>query len=340
MDTEIREQVKRLWKICFGDKDDFVDLYFDMRYNEEVNNYISQDGKVVSALQMLPYSFSFYQDEMKAAYISGACTHPDYRNQGIMYQLLSDSFKKMQTHKVDMSMLIPAEEWLYGYYEKAGYASVFESSIQSISPQALTDNKDIHIEHVNDFRDDIYLYFNNGMHKRNFCIQHSVDDIKVVMADMKIDNGTVLAATNNNGICGVVFLYREKDTIYIVELLSDNDFIAQKLLQSVKAEHQNNDIKMITPYIDEDTADVTGMIRIIDAFRFVRVYANNHPSLKMNILLKDPILSENNGYYQIANGDCEFSKDCPTREYQEMTIGELSKFIFKGEHPFMSLMMD
>ena len=33
----MREKVKKLWKLCFNDNDEFVDMYFNLRYNSEVN---------------------------------------------------------------------------------------------------------------------------------------------------------------------------------------------------------------------------------------------------------------------------------------------------------------
>ena len=33
----IKEQVKALWKICFDDSEEFVEMYFRLRYKTEVN---------------------------------------------------------------------------------------------------------------------------------------------------------------------------------------------------------------------------------------------------------------------------------------------------------------
>ena len=37
----------------------FHDLYFKMRYKDEVNRVIREDGKIISALQMIPYPMTF-----------------------------------------------------------------------------------------------------------------------------------------------------------------------------------------------------------------------------------------------------------------------------------------
>ena len=88
----IKEQVKALWKICFDDSEEFVEMYFRLRYKTEVNVAIQSGDEVISALQMLPYPMTFGGETVQTSYISGACTHPDFRSKGVMRELLSQSF--------------------------------------------------------------------------------------------------------------------------------------------------------------------------------------------------------------------------------------------------------
>ena len=91
----IKEQVKALWKICFDDSEEFVEMYFRLRYKTEVNVAIQSGDEVISALQMLPYPMTFGGETVQTSYISGACTHPDFRSKGVMRELLSQSFARM-----------------------------------------------------------------------------------------------------------------------------------------------------------------------------------------------------------------------------------------------------
>ena len=91
----IREKVKNLWKLCFNDSEEFTELYFRLRYNNDINIAIQSGEEVIAALQMLPYPMTFEGEDIHTAYISGACTHPDYRNRGVMHELLSQAFARM-----------------------------------------------------------------------------------------------------------------------------------------------------------------------------------------------------------------------------------------------------
>ena len=91
----IKEKVKALWKLCFEDSEAFIEMYFRLRYNNEVNIAIESGDEVISALQMLPYPMTFCGKQIQTSYISGACTHPDYRGKGVMKELLSQALTKM-----------------------------------------------------------------------------------------------------------------------------------------------------------------------------------------------------------------------------------------------------
>ena len=69
----MKEKVKALWKLCFDDSDQFIDMYFRLRYKSEINVVIESGNEVISALQMLPYPMSFCGKQVATSYISGAC---------------------------------------------------------------------------------------------------------------------------------------------------------------------------------------------------------------------------------------------------------------------------
>lgn len=137
-----QEKVKNLWKLCFNDSEEFTEMYFQLRYNNDVNIAIQSGEEVIAALQMLPYPMTFEGEDIHTAYISGACTHPDYRNRGVMQELLSQAFARMLHNNASLSTLIPAEPWLFDYYARSGYAPVFryteETFIASDTPAADT----------------------------------------------------------------------------------------------------------------------------------------------------------------------------------------------------------
>lgn len=122
----VKEQVRRLWATCFHDSEAFMDLYFGCRYADSLNEYMESDGQVMAALQRIPYRLTYEGMNVPVAYISGACTHPAYRERGVMRKLLAQAHQSMFREGVLFSTLIPAEEWLKGYYARSGYTLCFQ----------------------------------------------------------------------------------------------------------------------------------------------------------------------------------------------------------------------
>lgn len=129
------EQLKSLWKSLFGDTEAFISLFFHEVVCEENIRVLEEKGRILSALYMLPYPFRIWNQEVTASYISGAGTLPEAQGRGLMRRLLIDSFKEMERRQIPLSILIPAEPWLYGFYEKSGYATVFAYNQQVYPPK-------------------------------------------------------------------------------------------------------------------------------------------------------------------------------------------------------------
>jgi ribosomal protein S18 acetylase RimI-like enzyme len=116
--------LKELWKLCFPhDTDVFVDFYFDRVYHNDETLVLTTDERPVASLQMIPYSIKNGDSITLAGYISGAMTHPGFRQKGYMGQLLTAAFGVMRNKGYDYSFLIPQEEWLFLFYEKYGFKS-------------------------------------------------------------------------------------------------------------------------------------------------------------------------------------------------------------------------
>ncbi len=120
----IKQETKEIWKTVFKDPDKFIDLYFSRVYKSEYNVCCQLDGKVVAALQTLPYTMLYHGKEVKTTYISGVSTMPEYRKQNIGNNLMKQAHFSTYFHEVVFSTLIPAEKWLHAWYAKLGYAHV------------------------------------------------------------------------------------------------------------------------------------------------------------------------------------------------------------------------
>ena len=62
-----------LWRRCFEDTDEFIRFYFERKYSDANSLIYEENGKALSALQMLPYPMRWENVTVDTSYISGAC---------------------------------------------------------------------------------------------------------------------------------------------------------------------------------------------------------------------------------------------------------------------------
>lgn len=137
-----KNQLKELWKICFGDEDSYIDLFFDNRFVPDQCIIGEVDGKVVTMLFTLPLNIvSQGLYSYPARYIYAVATHPSYRSHGFSTQLMEFTHGYLYTQGVALSVLVPASGSLFTYYEKRGYKTQFNVSNQTYyKSSAIADN--------------------------------------------------------------------------------------------------------------------------------------------------------------------------------------------------------
>lgn len=336
----IKEQVKALWKLCFEDSEEFVEMYFKLRYKNEVNVTIQSGDEVISALQMLPYPMTFCGEMVQTSYISGACTHPDFRSKGVMRELLSQSFARMLRNGIQFSTLIPAEPWLFDYYKRMGYATVFQYSVKEMTLPEFIPSKEIAVNVVSKPQDEVYSYLNKKLSERPCCIQHSAEDFQVIMADLPISGGNLFVAKQANEIRGIAIIYKRENCIIINELLAEDKDTEYSLLFAIKQYTGCNHIIQLLPPDKELPQHSLGMARIINAKEVLQIYASAFPEDDMQLEVSDKQLSVNNGYYYLSDGKCRYSTERLPGTHIQMNISELTVRILKKLNPYMSLMLN
>lgn len=262
-----------------------MNLYFSEVYKPENTLVYQENNQLVASLQMLPYRFTYYGTEVDVAYISGACTLPEFRNRGLMGKLLMASFRLMQERKIPLSVLIPAEKWLYAYYAKYGYEKIFDAGGDSI---VLKDT----CEKTNGSVEQAYALFDDQFRQLDFCMQKSKSDFLTILKDAALDDYPV-------------------------------------------------------------KANLSGMARLIDVSLLLDFFARQYVGKTLILEIKDIVFSQNNGIYQIEQGNCK-----PVKEIQPdfvvdintlccllmgYNLGQLDKQLaihFEIHHPVMNLMLE
>lgn len=201
----IEPLIRQMWKICFEDTDAFIDLIFTQKYKPENTLVYFENDIAVASLQMHPYTISFYKEEIPFAYLAGLCTLPEYRNKGYMAQLINEAHRILKKRKIPLAILIPAEDWLFRFYEKFDYEQVFEKSKEPIYPLDKILEESPNIESAYSFFDSLYRH-------KDFCVQKSFEDFKTIVEEYRNDGSP--EKYNLAGMARII------DNLYLLKLFA------------------------------------------------------------------------------------------------------------------------
>lgn len=111
--TEHIPALRELWKLVFGDGDDFLDLFFGRAFAPDRCLCALEGGLPVGGLYWLPCD--------GYAYIYAVATHPDHRGKGICRRLMEAAHEAIRRQGYAGAVLYPQEEGLRAMYRKMGY---------------------------------------------------------------------------------------------------------------------------------------------------------------------------------------------------------------------------
>lgn len=155
-------QIREIWKLCFGDDDETVDFYFSTCFSNDDCYVYKTDGKVVSALQMIPCDISDGKKTYNSKYMYAVCTHPSYQGKGYMTALIEEACRTEFSKGIKAVICVPATESLFGFYSRFGFVKgVYASSavinrvdLKSV-PTDFSYKKNIGISELNKVRNKI-----------------------------------------------------------------------------------------------------------------------------------------------------------------------------------------
>ena len=209
--------VTALWTLCFPGDEEFRRYFFARLYRPEWTLLLLRGNRLCAMAQMRPCRMQNGCVTENATYIYGACTHPDCRRQHLMDRLLRRSFELDRTLGRTASVLIPQEDWLFGFYARFGYAPVLYACeemydrisdtapavLRSALPEDLSAMDALYHAHM---RDSVYLCRDEAEWRRQ-------------MEMFRHCGGAVCCTGPEGAPDGYAFVWPSEDTVWAQELI-------------------------------------------------------------------------------------------------------------------------
>ncbi len=108
------EEMKLLWKECFGDSDSFIDFYFSKGCANNKIVIMREDNILTGMLHLNPYVFTgVNHEQIRTYYVVGVAVREGYRNQGRMKRLFDYAGSVLNSERIKFVYLWPANPDIY-----------------------------------------------------------------------------------------------------------------------------------------------------------------------------------------------------------------------------------
>ena len=296
-----REEARRLWQLCFGDSAEFLDRYFDRLYREEDVLLAKEGSKAIGHLQFPQLSLSLGEEILPAGYVVAVCTHPDHRGNGIMRPLLQEALRREKARGDVVSVLLPAEEWLFRYYTSVGgYAPVVNRTRSNRREDALgEEDPAVAAASLVDY------LLKVEASQQTPSLLHSRAFWEVITEDFEREEALLLQIhrTESGLIDGALFLVKGEAEL-LVQALFGTKPVREALLTEVTGESKLPLSYLLRPS-GGGIPEARAMMRVLDAPRFLEALVKYYPELTLSFTYRDELFPENDGNYLLSAGKVE-----------------------------------
>ena len=238
-----------LWQTSFHDSDKFASLFFSRVYKSENTLVIKNEGKIVSALQMIPYKIKTNAGIIPSAYVCGVCTLTSERGKGNIKTLMREATDDMRQKGYGIATLIPSHPWLFDIYKKFGYVHPIYYSLERYSCKdnpcmpytscTLDKSPNNSSDYTfTPYSEKYFPYFDKKQQERKCTVIHNKHDIENIIRDLKIDNGNAWMALHKNIPVGIAFANpASEEDVIIKEILYDTPQAKEKLINHILNTH-------------------------------------------------------------------------------------------------------
>ncbi len=340
---EIKLQTRNLWRTCFNDSEEFIDIYFEDKYTDEANLTVLHEAQVVAAMQLLPYRMTFYGATRKAGYISGLATLPEFRGKGYATNLLNEAHRRLLGQGAMLSFLIPGNEDLRKFYESPEHGAYWTAVHRQELPLDVSKDgstEKIEVVRPDEWANEFYVFYRRLTQELPFMVHPSENDFFAALETADLQDGYVLIARNKRRTVGFCLAAKEPNGRVYIRTLAITEAAARAAFVEYLCRECGVDkvyrrfclpgsLKESKPY---------AMARVINVPLFLHTIAAANPGFQLHIGVEnDTVIPENNGWYIIENGQV---RPTDLKPDSMVTPGGLAA-MFMAAHPIvMDLLLD
>ena len=339
------EQVKNIWEYCFNDSPEYVDFYFENKFNPESTIALDDEGRIISSIHLNNHTLNMYFKEFEVPYVVGVSTLPEARGIGRMGELMNASLQYMYNEGYEISILMPID---FRLYTKYGFENCYDILVQNVK---VDDLKKFKI--TGNFRkaeepeelEEIYRYSQSGYNgysvRDEVYFEQFIDEMErdgghiyINYIDSEPEGYIAYSIDNDNMIVRecyfktvqsyksmLKFIFNHNTQVKTAEIYSPVDDVLRHMLDNPKDGQFE-----IKPFM-------MGRIVNLEKFTDKLDIPADEEFMPFKIAVKDAQLEGNNGIFEFYNdeGSVKVNKIGEIQEVEDIdifTVNEISALMF------------
>ena len=252
------EALRSLWKIVFDDDDAFLDLFFKNLFNPAECLMCEPEGQIVSMLFMLKAIRSSFQTDYQMRYIYACATHPNYRKQGLMGNLLETAIKYAGKNDFEL-VLVPENKYLFEYYKRFGFTQttyLYKRSYPSLNVSGNSHLWNVANNITTGEMIEILQTLRAQFHKEKDIVQWTDSHLKVILEDFLLQGGEFLVMKNTSPFpTGYALALPNPEMVEIIECVST--LSQNEMIKSLRNYYKNLPVTFCLPNnINDDCEEI------------------------------------------------------------------------------------
>ena len=206
---ELKRKLMGLWEKTTHSSKELIATLFNYYFNPKYMEYKENDGKIVSALLGIPYTFGYNKKYLKGIYLISLSSEEGFQKKGNISELFN-AFHKKLANEFDFTFIVPHSELIADFYSNHGYWSSFFILEERFTP-------------LHDFKNDYLLSLTDSNEKiRNLKIS-LFDEIRVEQKSPNDDLETkkelakFIEKIESRGSSSTNLCHTDNDLLYIME---------------------------------------------------------------------------------------------------------------------------
>lgn len=335
----MENELKKIWKQCFRDSEEYINWYFDNIYPmNQVKVY--KEKNIIGAIHENLYKSSFNSQPIGVKYLYAVGVLPENRGEGVMSRLFKEVIVDSLKKKEFVLTLVPVNEKIYQNY---GFEYISFLARYTIPFDTISAKKRYIIEKITkkSLNSEVMLELNEiyeqNMDKDCFYLKRDINLWKKFIEELFFENGELYVVKNEGKLYGYLMLYKNEN-IVVKEIFYKNRECLETILFLLKGFSNYYSRLIITAKENEILEEliiekkrikkeIISKLqgRVIDVeLCFKHIFQNEKTELKIKV--KDKMIERNNGTFKIKNGSIEKIEE--EEVDLEIKIDTLTKLIF------------